>query len=71
MKATGQGLTYGLTSFAVTLAAGDRPELLWLAEGDPQCCGLADVAPDAEHIGAVCAEGRDWQPRYLVAPEAR
>lgn len=68
MKATGKGVAYGLTSFAVALAPADAPELLWLAQGATADWGLADVEPDAEHIGAVCAEGRDWQPVYLTLP---
>jgi 4'-phosphopantetheinyl transferase len=66
MKASGQGVAYGLTRFAVALAPSQAPELLWLAQGTPEDWGLADVEPDAEHIGAVCAERRDWQPIYLT-----
>lgn len=60
MKATGQGVAYGLTRFAVSLTR-DNPTVQWLEQGEPGHWGLADVNLDAEHVGAVCASGRDWR----------
>ena len=71
MKATGQGVAYGLTNFAVTLAPHVAAQLLWLDQGSPEDWRLADVELDAEHVGAVCAAGRDWQPVYLDGLPAR
>ncbi len=67
MKATGQGVTYGLSSFSVNLAPGEAPDLLWLAAGNRMDWGLADAEPDDDHAGAVCAAGRDWRTVYLTA----
>lgn len=59
MKATGLGLAYGLSRFAVSLTSD--AEIQWLHEGNPADWGLMDVNPDAEYAGAVCARGRDWR----------
>ncbi len=69
MKATGQGVAYGLTSFAVSLG-DDTAQLQWLQEGDPGDWGLADVDPDARYAGAVCARGQDWRVVRLARGSA-
>ena len=66
MKATGQGVAFGLSNFAVSLEPDKPAELLWLAEGCIDDWGLIDAHTDDEYAGAVCVSGRDWRPEYLT-----
>lgn len=65
LKATGKGVVYGLTNVRVSLRPADPPAIRWLADGSQQNWGLEDADPDDEHVGAVCARGRDWEARSL------
>jgi 4'-phosphopantetheinyl transferase len=67
MKATGQGVAFGLSNFAVSLKPQEPAELLWLAEGRTADWRLGDAHSDDDYAGAVCVSGRDWRPSYLVA----
>jgi 4'-phosphopantetheinyl transferase len=67
LKATGQGVTLGLSRFAVTLAPGGPAALAWVEEGDPQGWSIADVDPEPGYAGALCAQGAGWQVRCLTA----
>ena len=53
MKATGQGVAFGLSNFAVSLKPQEPAELLWLAEGRTADWRLGDAHSDDDYAGAV------------------
>ncbi|NBD34481.1 MAG: 4'-phosphopantetheinyl transferase superfamily protein [Chloroflexi bacterium] len=62
LKATGEGLSYPLKHFDVSLTPGEPPKLLHVKE-DPQAparWSLRDLKPAPQYVGTVVAEGKDW-----------
>ena len=65
LKATGQGVTFGLENVQVSLRPEEAAAVRWLARGEAADWRLADADPDAEHAGAVCAPGT-WELQRLA-----
>ena len=66
IKATGHGVAFGLSNFAVSLRPDQGPAVVWVREGEAAAWRLTDADPGAGYAGALCARGRDWQVRYLT-----
>jgi 4'-phosphopantetheinyl transferase len=60
IKAVGQGLSYPLTDFDVTLKPGEPPEVLRIEGGDVANWKLAAFTPAEDFTAAVAATGGDW-----------
>jgi 4'-phosphopantetheinyl transferase len=62
LKARGDGLSFPLGSFEVSLAPGRPAELLSVYDdpAEPARWSLRDVFPGAGYVATVAAEGRDW-----------
>jgi len=61
IKARGEGLQIPLHSFHVSLTPG-KPERL--QSPDSSRWNLRSLSPDPRYVGALVAEGNDWQLRY-------
>jgi 4'-phosphopantetheinyl transferase len=61
IKARGGGLNIPLDSFHVSFTPG-QPERL--RSEDSSRWSLCSFRPDPRYVGALVAEGTDWQPRY-------
>jgi 4'-phosphopantetheinyl transferase len=67
LKATGEGLTGGMGSFAVSFLRDERPRLV-LADHVPGAVDawkIADISPRSGFTAALVAEGQDWRCRSL------
>jgi 4'-phosphopantetheinyl transferase len=65
IKARGEGLSFPLDQFVVSLAPGE-PAALLEVRGSPSECErwtLRELSPGAEYAAAVAVEGRDWRLR--------
>lgn len=60
IKARGEGLQIALKSFHVSLTPGKAERLQ--AE-DESCWSLRSLLPGPQYVGAIVAEGKDWQLR--------
>jgi 4'-phosphopantetheinyl transferase len=70
IKAVGEGLSYPLRSFDVSLAPGEDARLLRLDAG-PGAAGdwtLASFEPCPGYVGAVAVEGRGSPCRIMLNP---
>jgi 4'-phosphopantetheinyl transferase len=67
LKATGQGLSFPLDGFDVSLAPGDPPRLLRVqGHGDePARWGFQELGPAPGFVGVVAVEGFGWRCRTL------
>jgi len=66
LKATGEGLSYPLNHFDVSLTPGEPPKLLRV-KGEPQASArwsLRDLKPAPQYVGTVVAEGDDWHVKH-------
>lgn len=63
VKARGEGLTWPLDQFDVTLAPGEPPRLLATAGSpeEPERWRFQELTPAGDYIGALAVEGRDWR----------
>jgi 4'-phosphopantetheinyl transferase len=69
IKATGEGLSFPLSAFTVSLAPGE-PAALLSCDKDarvPERWTLVDVEPGAGYIAAAAVEGRGWRARTFEA----
>lgn len=63
IKARGDGLSFPLKSFAVSLVPGDEPRLISIL-GDPKLAAawtLQDIPVPSGYAAAIAVEGRDWK----------
>jgi 4'-phosphopantetheinyl transferase len=62
IKARGAGLSIGLSSFSVSLAADTLTHLPIIGHDGPEAgrWWLRALSPDEGYVGAVSAEGADW-----------
>ncbi len=65
IKATGEGLSYPLDRFDVSLSEGDSARLLRIegSEENARHWGMRDLALTPEYAAAVVARGLDWKIR--------
>lgn len=70
LKARGDGLSFPLDQLEVTLRPGDAPRLVRVANQpeESQRWRLADLVPDEGFVGAIAAEGSDWELAYRQVP---
>jgi 4'-phosphopantetheinyl transferase len=63
IKAIGDGLSYPLDVFDVTLLPGEPAKLLHVegSEAEAAKWTLHSLKPDADYLGAIIAEGNDWE----------
>lgn len=73
IKALGDGLSYPLDRFDVTLEPGERARLLHVADNPAEVnrWQLMAVSPAEGYIAAVIAEGQDWTPQRWVWDTSR
>lgn len=67
VKAVGEGLSYPLQDFDVTLSPGDIPDLTAVS-GDVELArkwSLFEISVAPDYAAAVVVEGRGWQLRFL------
>jgi 4'-phosphopantetheinyl transferase len=67
IKAIGEGLSYPLQEFDVSLIPGDTPELLSVS-GDANLANewsLLAIEAAGGFAAAAVVQGSDWEPRYL------
>lgn len=65
IKAKGEGLSMPLDRFVVTLAPGERAQLISTV-GDAEEASrwrLVELFPGPGFVGAIAVEGHDWQPK--------
>lgn len=71
VKAVGEGLSFPLDAFDVSLTPGEPAALLGV-RGDAQQAArwtLVELLPADGYVGAIAAEGRDWRLRcWTVRP---
>ena len=69
IKAHGEGLSFPLERFDVSIAPDDPAALLSIrgAPGEAQRWALRDLPLDAGFVGALAAEGPDWTARHWEA----
>ncbi|MBN2499156.1 MAG: 4'-phosphopantetheinyl transferase superfamily protein [Anaerolineales bacterium] len=60
IKAIGQGLSYPLKDFDITLKPGEQPKVLCVKGGDVNAWKLAAFTPAEDFTAAVAATGGDW-----------
>jgi 4'-phosphopantetheinyl transferase len=60
IKATGDGFSMPLRDFDVTLTQDETPRILRASGDDPARWSLVHLEPDADYVGAICIEGRDF-----------
>ncbi len=62
IKAVGEGLSYPLADFDVTLKPGDSAKILRIRENTQayQAWSLYDLQPAADFCGALAIQGRGW-----------
>jgi 4'-phosphopantetheinyl transferase len=68
IKAIGDGLSYPLDRFDVTLTP-DQPPAFLAIEGDSEAArrwSLFHLEPDPDYVGAVAIEGNAWQLEHWV-----
>ncbi|WP_420630864.1 4'-phosphopantetheinyl transferase family protein [Candidatus Leptofilum sp.] len=70
IKVIGEGLSCPLDSFDVTLKPGEPAELLQVKGSQEEAARwrLENLNPANGYVGAVIAEGREWQLRYWQWP---
>ena len=61
IKAVGQGLSYPLKDFDVTLKPGESPKVLHVEGGEMSDWKLAAFTPADDFTAAVAATGGDWE----------
>jgi 4'-phosphopantetheinyl transferase len=63
VKALGVGLARPLDEFDVTLAPGEPPHLLAIADSpeEPERWRFQELTPADDYIGALAVEGHDWR----------
>ncbi len=69
IKAVGDGLSYPLRSFVVTLRPGEPARLVQAQDEMATRWELQSLAPLPGYVGAVVAEGHDWQLYCWQWPE--
>lgn len=69
IKAKGEGLSFPLSTFTVSLAPGEPAALLGCDRdaGETGRWTLVDVEPGAGYVGAAAVEGRGWRARTFEA----
>lgn len=70
LKARGDGQTFPLDQLEVTLLPGDAPRLVRVdgQPGEAERWKLTDLVPEVGFVGALAAEGGDWQPVFRQVP---
>jgi 4'-phosphopantetheinyl transferase len=70
IKATGRGLAMSLRSFNVSLVPGKRAALMPddAVAGHGSAWDIRVLRPAPGYIGALVAEGRDWEARLFTTP---
>lgn len=70
LKARGDGLSFPLDHLEVTLLPGDPARLVKVEDqpAEAQRWRLLDLVPDEGFVGALAAEGGDWDPVYRQVP---
>jgi len=71
IKAVGKGLSFPLDGFDVSLTPGEPAVLHGVRDGGRQAprWALRELQPAPGYVGAVAAEGQNWQPTcWLVNP---
>ena len=63
IKATGRGLSYGLSRFDVSLAPGEPARLLRAESDDPRLWSLCDLRAGPGYAAALAVEGSGWTLR--------
>ncbi|HEX7176360.1 MAG TPA: 4'-phosphopantetheinyl transferase superfamily protein [Pyrinomonadaceae bacterium] len=69
IKAKGEGLSFPLSSFTVSLAPGEPAALLGCDTdaGETERWTLVDLEPGADYFAAAAVEGRGWRARTFEA----
>ena len=67
LKARGQGLSFPLDRFTVSLAPGERAALLEVLDDPKETArwSVRQLFPGADHVAALAVEGRDWHLKCL------
>jgi 4'-phosphopantetheinyl transferase len=60
IKATGRGLSYGLSRFDVSVGPDEPARLLRAAWDDPRGWSLCDLPAGPDYAAAIAVEGSDW-----------
>lgn len=71
LKATGQGLSFPLNRFVVSVTPG-RPAVIQAVSGDPQAASrwtLHEISPAEGYVGSLAVEGRGWRLERFEASE--
>jgi 4'-phosphopantetheinyl transferase len=69
IKATGRGLSYGLSRFDVSLAPGGPARVLRAESDDPRAWSLRDLAVGPDYAAALAVERNDWTLRAWQWPD--
>jgi 4'-phosphopantetheinyl transferase len=69
IKAVGEGLSFPLDAFDVSMIPGESAALLGVRVNGLEATRwtLRELQPGSGYVGAVAAEGRDWRPKCWLA----